>query len=109
EGHDLRTVASAARGIGRLGVKVLSLTNAAGGMNVGLTPGTLMVMDDHINLLGSNPLVGPNEDAFGARFPDMSEVYSKRLRAIADEVAQAQGLTIGHGVYVALHGPSYET
>lgn len=109
EGHDLRTVSFAARVIGRLGVKVLILTNAAGGINPALTPGTLMVMDDHINLLGSNPLVGPNEEAFGARFPDMSEVYSKRLRAVADDVARAQGLAIGHGVYVAVHGPSYET
>jgi len=90
-------------------VKALILTNAAGGINVDLKPGTLMVMDDHINLLGSNPLVGPNESRFGPRFPDMSEVYSKRLRAIADSVAAAQGLAIGHGVYVAVHGPSYET
>src|SRR3954451_1615810 len=83
EGHDLRTVSFAARVIGRLGVKVLILTNAAGGINPALKPGTLMVMDDHINLLGSNPLVGPNDEAFGARFPDMSEVYSKRLRGLA--------------------------
>jgi purine-nucleoside phosphorylase len=109
EGHDLRTVSFGARVIGRLGVKVLILTNAAGGINVELKPGTLMVMDDHINLMGSNPLVGPNEDAFGARFPDMSEVYSKRLRTIADGVARDQGVKIGHGIYVALHGPSYET
>jgi purine-nucleoside phosphorylase len=109
EGHDLRTVTFATRVIARLGVKVLILTNAAGGVNVALTPGMLMVMDDHINLLGSNPLIGPNEDAFGSRFPDMSNVYSTRLRRIADEVAAAQGLRIGHGVYVAVHGPSYET
>jgi purine-nucleoside phosphorylase len=109
EGHDLRTVSFAARVMGRLGVKVLILTNAAGGINPALTPGTLMVMDDHINLLGSNPLVGPNEDAFGPRFPDMSEVYSTRLRGLADAVARAQGIAIGHGVYVAVHGPSYET
>ena len=109
EGHDLRTVTFATRVIGRLGVKVLILTNAAGGVNVELTPGMLMVMDDHINLLGSNPLVGPNEEAFGARFPDMSEVYSRRLRGLADSVASAQGLRVGHGIYVALHGPSYET
>ena len=109
EGHDLRTVTFATRVIARLGVKALILTNAAGGVNVALKPGMLMVMDDHINLLGTNPLVGPNEDAFGVRFPDMSEVYSKRLRRIADEVAAAQGLRIGHGVYVAVHGPSYET
>jgi purine-nucleoside phosphorylase len=109
EGHDLRTVTFATRAIGRLGVKVLILTNAAGGVNVKLTPGMLMVMDDHINMLGSNPLVGPNEDQFGPRFPDMTEVYSKRLRGLADSVAGRQGLQIGHGVYVALHGPSYET
>jgi purine-nucleoside phosphorylase len=109
EGHDLRTVTFATRVMGRLGVKALILTNAAGGVNVELTPGLLMIMDDHINLLGSNPLVGPNEDQFGARFPDMTEVYSKRLRGLADTVARAQGLRVGHGVYVALHGPSYET
>jgi purine-nucleoside phosphorylase len=109
EGHDLRTVTFATRVMGALGVKALILTNAAGGINAALEPGTLMVMDDHINLLGSNPLVGPNEDRFGARFPDMSEVYSTRLRGIADEAARAHGLRIGHGVYVAVHGPSYET
>jgi purine-nucleoside phosphorylase len=109
EGHDLRTVTFATRAVARLGVKVLILTNAAGGINVQLTPGTLMVIDDHINLLGSNPLVGSNEDAFGVRFPDMSEVYSKRLRGVADAVAREQGLPIGHGIYVAVHGPSYET
>jgi purine-nucleoside phosphorylase len=109
EGHDLRTVTFATRVVARLGVKMLVLTNAAGGINVALEPGTLMVMDDHINMLGSNPLVGANEDRFGPRFPDMTEVYSTRLRAIADAAAKAQGLSIAHGVYVALLGPSYET
>jgi purine-nucleoside phosphorylase len=109
EGHDLRTVTFATRVIGRLGVKTLILTNAAGGINVALTPGTLMIIEDHINLLGSNPLIGPNDDRFGPRFPDMSEVYSKRLRTLAADVAAAQGQTVGRGVYVALHGPSYET
>jgi purine-nucleoside phosphorylase len=109
EGHDLRTVTFATRVMGRIGVKTLILTNAAGGINVKLTPGTLMIIDDHINLLGSNPLVGPNEDRFGVRFPDMSEVYSKRLRALAADAAEAQGIAIGRGVYVAVHGPSYET
>jgi purine-nucleoside phosphorylase len=109
EGHDLRTVTFAARAMARFGVKVMILTNAAGGINVDLKPGMLMVIDDHINLLGSNPLVGPNEAAFGARFPDMSEVYSKRLRRLADDVAREQGLRMGHGIYVAVHGPSYET
>jgi len=109
EGHDLRTVTFATRVIASLGVRTLILTNAAGGINTSLTPGTLMVMDDHINLLGSNPLVGANEDRWGARFPDMTEIYSARLRAIADEVAREQQLPIGHGIYIAVHGPSYET
>jgi purine-nucleoside phosphorylase len=68
-----------------------------------------MVIDDHINFLGSNPLVGGNEDRFGARFPDMSEVYSQRLRDVADAAAAAKGVAVSHGVYVAVHGPSYET
>jgi purine-nucleoside phosphorylase len=110
EGHDLRTVTFAIRVIGLLGVKALILTNAAGGINATtLTPGTLMIIDDHINLLGSNPLVGPNDDRFGPRFPDMSEAYSRRLRGVADIVAAEQGHRVGHGVYVAVHGPSYET
>ena len=109
EGHDLATVTFAARVLGRLGVKVLILTNAAGGINVSFKPGTLMVIDDHINLLGANPLVGPNEDRFGPRFPDMTEVYSTRLRAAADAAAAARGIAVAHGVYVAVHGPSYET
>ena len=109
EGHDLRTVSFAARVMGRLGVKVLILTNAAGGINVALQPGTLMLMDDHINLLGSNPLVGANDERFGPRFPDMTEVYSKRLRAVADRAGASVGLKLPHGVYVALLGPSYET
>lgn len=109
EGHDLRTVTFATRVIGLLGVKRLLLTNAAGGINVAFKPGTLMVIDDHINLLGSNPLVGPNDDRFGVRFPDMTEVYSRRLRGIADDAAKARGVPVAHGVYVGVHGPSYET
>jgi purine-nucleoside phosphorylase len=68
-----------------------------------------MVIDDHINMMGGNPLIGPNDDRFGARFPDMSEVYSARLRALADHAAAAVGVPVFHGVYVAVHGPSYET
>jgi purine-nucleoside phosphorylase len=109
EGHDLRTVTFAMRTVGVLGVRTVILTNAAGGINLSFTPGTLMVMDDHINLMGSNPLVGMNDERFGPRFPDMSEVYSKRLRAVAGDVARAQDLDLAHGVYVGLHGPSYET
>jgi purine-nucleoside phosphorylase len=109
EGHDLRTVTFAVRVLGLLGVKVLILTNAAGGVNTGFAAGALMVIDDHINLLGSNPLVGPNDDRFGPRFPDMTQVYSPRLRKIADEAGRDVDLTLPHGVYVALLGPSYET
>jgi purine-nucleoside phosphorylase len=109
EGHDFRTVTFATRVLAALGVRTLILTNAAGGINTAFTPGTLMVMDDHINLMGSNPLVGANDERFGPRFPDMSEVYSTRLRALAADVARAQGLALAHGIYAALHGPSYET
>jgi len=109
EGHDLATVVFATRVMGRLGVKQIILTNAAGGINTGFGQGALMVIDDHINLLGSNPLVGPNDERFGQRFPDMSEVYSRRLRAVADEAARVRGVAVSHGVYVAVHGPSYET
>jgi purine-nucleoside phosphorylase len=109
EGHPMETVTFGIRVLGRLGVKMLILTNAAGGINTSFMPGTLMVMDDHINLMGSNPLIGPNESRFGARFPDMTEVYSKRLRALADRASQTSGVPVRHGVYVALHGPSYET
>lgn len=109
EGHDLRTVTFATRAVARLGVKSFILTNAAGGINLSFKPGTLMLIDDHINLMGGNPLVGPHDDRFGARFPDMTHVYSKRLRDLAGEAARERGLALAHGVYVALHGPSYET
>ena len=109
EGHDPATVTFAVRVLGLLGVKTLILTNAAGGINLQFSTGALMVIDDHINLLGNNPLVGVNDDRFGVRFPDMTEVYSSRLRTIADEAGRAAGLTLPHGVYAALLGPSYET
>jgi purine-nucleoside phosphorylase len=109
EGHELASVVFATRVMGRLGVRQMILTNAAGGINTGFAQGALMVIDDHINLLGSNPLVGANDERFGPRFPDMSEVYSRRLRAIADAAAKANGVPVSHGVYVAVHGPSYET
>jgi purine-nucleoside phosphorylase len=109
EGHDLRTVTFATRVLGRLGVKTLILTNAAGGINLRFGQGALMVIDDHINLLGTNPLIGPNDDRFGLRFPDMSDVYSRRLRAVADVAARDTGVAVEHGVYVAVTGASYET
>jgi purine-nucleoside phosphorylase len=109
EGHDLRTVTFAVRALGLLGIKTLILTNAAGGVNTAFSQGALMVIDDHINLVGGNPLVGDNDDRFGVRFPDMSEAYSSRLRTIADRAAERMQLIVPHGVYVALLGPSYET
>lgn len=109
EGHDLETVVFAVRVMGRLGVKQMILTNAAGGINTGFAQGALMILDDHINLIGTNPLVGANDERLGARFPDMSEVYSSRLRRIADDAAAATGVPVRHGVYIATHGPSYET
>jgi purine-nucleoside phosphorylase len=109
EGHDLRTVTFAMRAVAAFGARAVILTNAAGGINLDFEPGTLMLMDDHINLLGSNPLVGPNDDRFGPRFPDMTEVYSKRLRDIAVTAARDVGVRLARGVYVAVHGPSYET
>jgi purine-nucleoside phosphorylase len=109
EGHDLRTVTFAVRVLKRLGLDTLILTNAAGGINTKFAQGALMLIDDHINLLGSNPLVGPNDERFGFRFPDMTEVYSTRLRRLAEDAARAIDLPIEHGVYIAVHGPSYET
>ena len=109
EGHDLGTVTFAVRVLGCLGVKTLILTNAAGGINTAFAQGTLMVIDDHINLTGLNPLVGPNEDRFGPRFPDMTSVYASRLRAVADQVGATLEMQLPHGVYAALTGPSYET
>ena len=109
EGHPMATVVFGTRVVAALGVKALILTNAAGGINTSFSQGGLMVIDDHLNLMGTNPLVGPNDERFGPRFPDMSEVYSKRLRAAADRAAETNGLAVAHGVYVGLHGPSYET
>jgi purine-nucleoside phosphorylase len=109
EGHAMSAVTFAVRVLGRLGVRTLIVTNAAGGINARFGVGALMVMDDHINLMGTNPLIGANDDRLGPRFPDMSAVYSPRLRAVADEAATAIGLRIEHGVYLAVTGPSYET
>jgi purine-nucleoside phosphorylase len=109
EGPDGGRVSFAVRALGLLGVKTLILTNAAGGVNTGFSQGALMVIDDHINLTGANPLVGANDDRFGPRFPDMTEVYSSRLRAIADRAGKTINLLLPHGIYVGLLGPSYET
>jgi len=109
EGHDFATVTFAVRVMGRLGVKQLVLTNAAGGINTDFRQGVLMLIQDHINMMGGNPLVGPNDERFGPRFPDMTAVYSPRLRALAGEAAAEAGAFLTHGVYAGLLGPSYET
>jgi purine-nucleoside phosphorylase len=109
EGHALPTVTFPMRVLGAMGVRRVILTNAAGGINTRFRQGALMLIDDHINLLGTNPLIGPNDERWGRRFPDMSEVYSRRLRQLATEAGAAAGLALEHGVYIAVTGPSYET
>ena len=109
EGYPLETVVFGVRVMAHLGVKQIILTNAAGGINTRFASGVLMIIDDHINMLGTNPLYGSNDERFGPRFPDMSEVYSRRLRDIADAAAEARHIPVEHGVYLAVHGPSYET
>jgi purine-nucleoside phosphorylase len=109
EGHDMRAVVHLARVAGRLGIKTMIVTNAAGGVNTSFVPGDLMLISDHINLMGTNPLLGPNVDELGPRFPDMSEAYPETLRSIAKEVGRDLGLTLKEGVYLALSGPAYET
>ena len=109
EGYTAQQAAFGVRTLGRMGVRSFVLTNASGGINEEFRPGTLVLLSDHINLMGQNPLSGPNDDSLGPRFPDMSEVYSKAYRAIARETARAMDLELPEGVYAALPGPSYET
>ena len=109
EGHDMRAVVHLARVAGRLGIKNMIVTNAAGGVNTSFIPGDLMLISDHINLMGGNPLLGPNIDELGPRFPDMSEAYPENLRAMAKEVGRDLDLMLKEGIYLALSGPAYET
>jgi purine-nucleoside phosphorylase len=109
EGYTPARVTFGVRVLSMLGVKTLVLTNAAGGINLNYGQGALVMISDHINLQGSNPLAGPNEEDFGPRFPDMSEAYSAQYRRIAKECAQSLGIDLEEGVYVAMLGPSYET
>ena len=109
EGYSLEQVTFPIRTFKLLGVKTLILTNASGGINVQLSQGALMVISDHLNLMGDNPLRGANDERFGPRFPDMSAVYAPELQEIVVEEARAIGVEVRRGIYGALSGPSYET
>jgi purine-nucleoside phosphorylase len=109
EGHSPRLVVEPVLLMGRLGATRVLLTNAAGGVNASYPPGTLMIISDHINMTGQQPLIGPNDDAIGPRFPDLVNVWSPPLRAILHRAAADEGIPVEEGVYVGLTGPSYET
>jgi purine-nucleoside phosphorylase len=109
EGRPMSEVVFPARVLARLGVSAVVLTNAAGGIRRTFKPGDLMLISDHINAFGTNPLVGPNEDSLGPRFPDMSAVYDPALRKLAKQTARKLGVPLREGVYLGTTGPSYET
>jgi purine-nucleoside phosphorylase len=109
EGYSAQQVAFPIRVFARMGIKAVILTNAAGGINLGYSQGALVLIRDHINLQGTNPLVGPNDDRFGVRFPDMTHAYCKEYRQIARQAAAGLEIELHEGVYAALLGPSYET
>ena len=109
EGHPMQDVVMPIRVMARLGVKKLILTNAAGGVNVDFRAGTLMLISDFINLTGRNPLIGPNMDAFGPRFPDMTEAYDRALRELTMHAARELDIDLRRGVYCWMNGPTYET
>jgi purine-nucleoside phosphorylase len=109
EGHDLDRVAFPARVLIAAGCRTLVITNAAGGVDASLHPGDIVILADHLNLLGGSPLRGHNDAALGPRFPDMTEAYDRRLRALAVAAGREVGLTLREGVYAALPGPQYET
>jgi purine-nucleoside phosphorylase len=109
EGYTPQQVTFGVRALASLGVTSMVFTNAAGGVNLKLSRGGLVLISDHMNLQGSNPLAGPNDDSLGPRFPDMSEAYSARYREVAKEAARELGIELSEGVYAAMLGPSYET
>jgi purine-nucleoside phosphorylase len=109
EGYSAQQVVFPIRVLGRMGVKTVIMTNAAGSVNVNYKPGELMIITDHINFMGVNPLIGPNEDALGLRFFDMTEPYDPILSALAEKACSKVGMTVRKGVYIAFSGPSYET
>lgn len=109
EGYTAQQVVFGIRVLWQCGVEALVLTNAAGAVNAEFAPGQLVLISDHINLLGTNPLIGRNDNSLGPRFPDMSEAYSRRAREAAHEAAKEMDLSLAEGVYAAVPGPSYET
>jgi purine-nucleoside phosphorylase len=109
EGYRLREVSFAVRMLKALGVETLILTNAVGGMNPAYRPGTIVLVTDHINLMGDNPLIGPNDDELGPRFPDMSEPYDRGLIALVEQAAVKRNIPVEKGVFVGVMGPNLET
>jgi purine-nucleoside phosphorylase len=109
EGYSAHEVAFPTRAFARMGIRAVILTNAAGGINTNYQQGALVLIRDHINLQGANPLIGPNDDHFGLRFPDMTHAYAKSYRQLAQEEASHLGMKLHEGVYAALPGPRYET
>jgi len=109
EGYSAQEITFPIRVFGRMGIRAVILTNAAGGMNLSYSQGALVLIRDHINLQGTNPLIGSNDDRFGPRFPDMTRAYAKEYREIAREEASKLNIPLHEGIYAALAGPSYET
>lgn len=109
EGHSMATVAHPVRTAALLGCEIVMLTNSAGGLDPSMKPGDFMVIDDHINLMGDNPLKGPNIEAFGPRFPDMTEAYDRKLSGAMAEILTKMGVKHYRGVYCGVSGPTYET
>jgi len=109
EGFSMQEIVFPIRVMQLLGVQMLFVTNASGGLNPDFEPGTPMLITDHINLMGSNPLVGPNFDPWGPRFPDMSEVYDLELRKMAVDASRELGIKLQEGIYVGVTGPNFET
>ncbi len=109
EGHPLELVTLPVRLMRMLGIELLILTNASGGLNPDFRTGDIVMLTDHMNFMGTNPLIGPNDDRFGPRFPDITETYSPRWREVAVKVAQQAAIPLRQGVYAAVTGPNYET
>ncbi|HUG53018.1 MAG TPA: purine-nucleoside phosphorylase [Vicinamibacteria bacterium] len=109
EGYSPEQIVFPVRVLGRFGIKVLVMTNAAGSVNVNYKPGELMIITDHVNYMGINPLIGPNDERLGPRFFDMSDAYDPRLQEVAERACAKVGMTVRRGVYIAFNGPSYET